>query len=289
MPAYVSLLFILLLCFCIPAPVYGEGSGDYTYSVIGGEITITGFTDTPESLDIPSYIDDLPVTSIRDNAFFNCTSLKNITLPETLKAMGHHCFYDCSQLQEIHLPNSITSIGMGCFDRCTSLKKAVLPASLKTLPDSCFRRCTSLTDIMIPQSINEIEKFCFCGCSSLKYISLSGNLTKIGTGAFYMCDDLSNIYIPKSVEMIGTYALGYETENTLSGLNILGSPDSCAEEYADENGIAFSGSPEAIDAFDPAKSGNAPVKLPPVLAAAGGLLFLLTAFIALKRCIIVRR
>ena len=43
------------------------------------------------------------------------------------------------------------------------------------------------------------------------------------------------------------------------------------------------GGPESAAAFDPSTSQNAPVKLPPALVVSGGLLFLLTALIALKR------
>jgi len=275
--------FIIIMMSLIPLTAHCEEESGYLYSVIDSEITITGYSGTPESLVIPSSIDGMPVTSIRDNAFFNCHSLKNISLPSTLKTMGHHCFYDCSALEEITLPCSITQIGMGCFGRCCSLKKVVLPDSVKILPDSCFRRCTSLTDLLIPQSVTEIEKFCFCGCSSLRYISLSGNLQNIGTGAFYMCESLDNIYLPQSVESIGMEALGYLTDNKLSDLKIISYPDSVAEAYANENGISFSDAPESAAAFDPSTSQNAPVKLPPALVVSGGLLFLLTALIALKR------
>lgn len=278
-------VFLLMLWLFPSISTSSAEAGKYTYTVIGQEVTVTGFTGEPEILDIPPYIEDLPVTSVRDNAFYRCTSLRCISLPATVKTMGHHCFYGCTALTDAALPKRLESIGMGCLEGCTSLKSITLPETLETLPDSCFRQCTSLSEMMIPQSITEIEKFCFCGCRSLDYISLSGKLRTIGIGAFYQCDRLDTAYIPPSVEDIGAEALGFTTGGIRTGITIIGAADSAAEDYADENGLSFSASPEAVQTFEPADSENAPVKLPPALAASGGLLFLLSALIALKQYI----
>lgn len=285
------ILPIILLIFRL-IPCFGAdcaGSGSYTYTVIGGEVTVTGFTGEPVILDIPPYIEGLPVTSVRDNAFYRCDSLRSINLPDTVKTMGHHCFYGCSSMERVKLPGQLETMGMGCFEGCSSLTAVTLPDTLGVLADSCFRLCTGLTDIMIPQSVTVIEKFCFCGCTSLSYVSLSGQLTTVGIGAFYKCDKLDMMYIPPSVKNIGTEAFGFTTGGIRTGLSLIGAEDSSAEDYAGKNGISFSASPEAVQTFDPAKSKNAPVKLPPALAASGGLLFLLTALIALRQYIKERR
>ena len=278
-------VFIVIFCLYRPLSASAEGAAGYTYTVIGQEVTVTGFTGEPEIIDIPPYIDGLPVTEVRDNAFFRCEKLRRISLPATVKRMGHHCLYGCRSLEEVILPKRLETMGMGCFDSCTSLKSVILPDTLEVLPDSCFRRCTSLTEMIAPQSIKAIEKFCFCGCTSLSYVSLSGKLESIGIGALYQCSSLDTIYVPPSVTDIGTEALGYITDTQKTSLTIIGCTDSAAEEYAESNGIDFSPSPETVQAFDPATSENSPVKLPPALAASGGLLFLLAALIALKQYI----
>ena len=281
----VFILPILLIILWIYPPLGSicTENGNYTYTVIGDEVTVTGFTGKPEILDIPPYIENLPVTAVRDNAFYCCTSLRRISLPATIKTMGHHCFYGCDALTDIILPKRLESLGMGCFEGCSALSDIILPDTLKVLPDSCFRRCSGLTELMIPQQVTEIEKFCFCGCSSLSYVSLSGKLKTIGIGAFYQCDRLDIIYIPPSVEDIMTEALGFTTGGRKTDVTVIGAKGSAAERYAAENDIAFSASPETVQTFDPASSENAPVRLPAALAASGGLLFLLTALIALKQ------
>ncbi|MBR4626660.1 MAG: leucine-rich repeat domain-containing protein [Ruminococcus sp.] len=278
-----------LICFLNPAEASCAECGSITYTVIDGEVTVTGYTGAPEIIEIPQFIEGIPVTSVRDNAFYCCTSLRKMILPDTVRNMGHHCFYGCTGLEEITLPARLSELGMGCFEGCAMLKKVQLPDTLTVIPDSCFRRCSSLTTVIIPQNVTDIEKFCFCACTSLYYVSFGGRLKTVGTGAFYQCTVLDTVYIPPSVTDIGAEALGYTTGGKSTGMTVIGERGSAAEEYAKDNGAVFSASPETVQAFDPAASENAPVKLPPVLAAVGGLLFLLTGLIALKQTLSGRK
>ncbi len=274
---------ILILTLIVPMRADSSDNGDITYTVIDGKVTVTGFSGEPEELVIPQYIENFPVTEIRDNAFCRCTTLRNITLPNTLKEIGHHAFFGCISLESITLPQQTEKLGMGCFESCTSLKEAHLSDSLIILPDSCFRSCISLKSIVISQNTTEIEKFCFCGCSSLDYVSLNGKLQTIGLGSFYMCDAMNNIYIPPFVTSIGSEALGYGKGGIKLPMKITGSGDSAAEDYASTNDIDFSDAPETAATFVPAKTNNAPVELPAALAASGGLFFILTALLALRQ------
>ena len=274
---------LLVFMLTLPMNVRADDAPDFTYTVIGQEVIVTGFTGNPEVLEIPDCIGGLPVTEVRDNAFYCCTSLRRISLPDSIRTMGHHCFYGCCSLGEIVLPGRLSEIGMGCFEGCTSLETVTIPDGLEVLPDSCFRRCSVLNDVMIPQSVREIEKFCFCGCTALDYVSLSGKLRTVGAGAFYQCISLDTVYIPPSVTDIGTEAFGYTSGGEASGTSVIGESGSAAEDYAEKNALAFSASPEAVQAFDPAHSENAPVKIPPALAAAGGLLFVLAGLAALRQ------
>lgn len=249
------------------------------YTVINGEATITGFSGESGNLVIPPELEGAPVTEIRDNAFYKCTSLKEITLPESLEKMGHHCFFECTSLKKIVIPDSTTEIGMGCFDGCSSLCEAILPENLNVLPESCFRDCSALKNIILPQSVTEIQKFCFAGCSSLSSISLSGNLKTIGDLAFFGCSSAGELYIPDSVKNIGIHSLGFNEYGRISGFSITGNSDSAAEKYAEKNKFPFSEQPETADAFAPQKSRNAPIKLPEIFLFAG-LFFLIMALIS---------
>ncbi|MBR1592317.1 MAG: leucine-rich repeat domain-containing protein [Ruminococcus sp.] len=222
----------------------------YTYTIIRNEAVITGYRGSPEKIKLPEKIDGCPVTEIRDNAFFDCKSLKKIEFPNTLERIGHHSFYACISLESVDIPKTVRAIGTGAFCGCTSLSDAEIDADTEYLPESCFRACTSLTEITIPESVDYIGNYCFSGCTALSCVSLGENTEKIGKRAFYMCNSLGGIYIPPCVNTIGERALGYIPENNepapKQDFCIMGSKKSKAEEYADENNISFRIAEEAI-------------------------------------------
>ncbi|MBQ6267140.1 MAG: leucine-rich repeat protein, partial [Clostridia bacterium] len=133
------------------------------------------------------------VTSIGNYAFYGCTGLRNITIPESIKSLGDHSFCFCSGLTSVNIPNNVTSIGNEAFFSCTGLTDVTLPNSLTCIKYHVFCECTGLTSITIPDSVTTIEAEAFYHCSGLKSISVSNNITSIGTGAFLYCSGLERV------------------------------------------------------------------------------------------------
>ena len=141
-----------------------------------------------------------------------------LRLPEGLDAIESRTFYNCTALKEISIPNSVTRIGgdrfgnyYGCpdgiFMNCTSLERVMLPSNLAVLPMNAFRNCSSMINLdFLPNSIAEIPSSAFEGCSRLSSIVFPDNLTSIGDAAFRNCSGLENLEIPDSVEHIGSQA-----------------------------------------------------------------------------------
>ncbi len=235
------------------APDAAAGGAEYEYTIINNEATITGFTGEPVYIEIPETIEGCRVVELRDNAFYECSSLRHIDLPGTVRKIGHHCFYACSSLESIAIPGSVTEIGMGCFCGCAALNSASLPDSFSTLPESCFRSCTSLTSFTVPDSVVTVGDFCFSGCVELKNVSLGRKLKSVGDCAFYMCSSLKGLYVPPSVNDIGICAFGYvPTENgavIADDFVLLGDGDSAARAYAKDNHITFTDASDTVHAF----------------------------------------
>lgn len=166
--------------------------------------------DKLTTINIPS-----KVVVLRDETFYNCTSLKRLDLPEGFIRVGYNALAYCSALEEIHFPSTLTTINEYGLFGCTSLKKVELPAKLSTLGEAAFSKCTSMEEYYVdPEntSFKSIDGVLY-NYSSLAYFpaALTGeftipdNTTSIGSYAFSY-SKLSNVTIPESVKIIYSYS-----------------------------------------------------------------------------------
>jgi len=206
-----SILSLLcILAFALPfvaaTPCFadtGETTIDqitYRYDTETGEATVS---DADESISgnavIPGTIEvggqKYKVTSIGDYAFFYCSSLTQIAIPESVTSIGQGTFAYCSSLKEITIPEGVTSIGDSAFISCASLTEVTIPESVTSIGDGTFDSCSSLKEIAIPEGVTSIGSNAFAYCSSLKEIAIPEGVTSIGDYAFCECDNLTNVYV----------------------------------------------------------------------------------------------
>ena len=133
---------------------------------------------------------------IAGSAFWGCSSLTSITIPDSVTRVGDYAFYNCSSLTSIVIPDSVTSIGSYAFKNCTSLTGITIPDNVTSIGDDAFYGCTSLTSITIPDNVTSIGDDAFYNCSSLTSIVIPGSVTSIGRSAFADCNSLTSITIP---------------------------------------------------------------------------------------------
>lgn len=141
-----------------------------------GGITITKFIGDETNVVIPSKIDGKAVTSIGDWAFSDCTSLTEVTIPNSVTSIGYRAFEDCKNLKEVTIGNGVTSIGDEAFKNCTSLTNVTIPNSVTSIGDYAFYYCESLTKVTIGSSVKSIAfGNAFWGCTSLKEFNVDKN------------------------------------------------------------------------------------------------------------------
>ena len=207
-------------------------SNEYTGSVVIPEsVTYNGKTYS--------------VTSIGGDAFYGCTGLTSIEIPNSVTKIGEYAFSGCSGLTSIEIPGSVTKIETGAFGGCTSLKDLHIEDGTETLSLGCntyissgtgtglfynspletlylgrnlsyktsapygsspFCKITTLTSAIISNCITSIGGSAFSGCSGLASIEIPNSVTKIGESAFSGCNGLTSIEIPNSVTEIEKYA-----------------------------------------------------------------------------------
>ena len=176
---------------------------------------------------IKSVIIENGVTSIGDNAFYNCSlatiaipngvtkigemafdccaSLVSIVIPEGVTNIEGNAFSHCISLTEVFIPNSVVEIGTRAFEGCRSLTSVVIPGSVKTIGYYAFAECINLVDLNISHGVQTIESHAFASCPSLTDVDIPNSVGKIGPGAFYRCANLVSVTIPNSLITIDEY------------------------------------------------------------------------------------
>ncbi len=223
----------------------------YNKNSDGTSVTVTYMTTSYNSysgsVTIPSklYISGktYSVTSIGYEAFYNCSGLTSVTIPNSVTSIGDCAFRACGGLTSVTIPNSVTSIGEGAFFNCSRLTSVTIPNSVTSIGDAAFRNCSGLTSITIPNSVTSIGRDAFDGCRGLtkaefasieslcnisfgkssanplyyaKHLYINGqevkdlvipnSVTSIGRDAFDGCRGLTSVTIPNSVTSIGAWA-----------------------------------------------------------------------------------
>ena len=159
-----SLLLCAVLVFglCLPTAAEEETSGDFdtlhwSFEETSGTLTIT--CTAAEGVPMPDFASNtIPweshsvyiksvvfsdggrghFTSIGRSAFYGCTNLTAITLPDGLTSIGGYAFSDCTNLTTITLPDGLTTIGTEAFYLCESLETMQLPDRVTSIGDFAF-------------------------------------------------------------------------------------------------------------------------------------------------------
>ena len=189
------------------------------------------------------------VTSIGRTAFFGCTRLTSITIPESMTSIGGGAFYGCSSLTSITIPENVTSIGDHAFCSCSNLTSITIPENVTSIGANAFMLCKLDTIVVadentvydsrndcnaiietktntliagcatttIPKNITRIEDNAFYGYTDLISITIPDGVTSIGDWSFFNCG-FASVSLPESVTSIG--ANSFSHCNKLTSINI---------------------------------------------------------------------
>ena len=153
------------------------------------------------------------LTTIGNRAFYGCSRLVQIFLPESLKTIGDQAFYRCTAMEEISA-SGVCEIGDQAFYECGSLMTADLFDSTEILGDGTFYGCIGLLEVTLPETLSSMGEGCFENCTMLKKVTLNGTITGISRYCFYGCRNLSDVTLPDTMtktaalRVIGVRAFG---------------------------------------------------------------------------------
>ena len=201
-----------------------------TSAVIGKDVEYIG----DNSFYVNSALTDLDIqsekiTKIGDFAFFNCSSLPAIIIPDSVETVDNYAFAQCSSateviggagvvnygeyvfsycgaLTEITLGDKVDVLGGYLFNYCDNLAEINLPDSITTIGDGVFYY-TPITEIDLPANLKSLGTNVFHYCNKLESIKFPSGLSEIKSGTIHGGDSLKTLYIPKSVTNIAEDAV----------------------------------------------------------------------------------
>ena len=141
-------------------------------------------------------------------------------------SIGHHAFYGCSGLTSIEIPNSVSVIGSGAFSGCSGLTSLTIGNNVTNIEGSAFSGCIGLTSIEIPKSVSIIGSSAFSGCNSLKSITFedgTGNISfeKENNSNCLIFDQcpIETVYLGRNMYYYSSYS-PFLNKTTLTSLTI---------------------------------------------------------------------
>ena len=187
------------------AAFYGEGNGYYTIDdnralLVDGEKTLFAY------------------------AIGNTAT--SYTIPVGVTSIGEQAFYDCSSLTSIKILEGVTTIRNSAFERCSSLTLVSLPSTLVSIGNYAFRYCYNLTSITIPEGVTLIGDEAFYDCSSLASITINGDILSLGTEVFFTCSELTSLTLGAEVKSLPSNLFAFSNLSNLTEIFVLGNLNS---------------------------------------------------------------
>lgn len=155
------------------------------------EKTYTGSWDL---VVIPDVFNNILVTALQERAFAHCEKMKAVQISDCILTIGDLAFYNCTGLTEIDLPDHLTGIGENAFGKCAGIQLVSFGTALERIEPEAFLGCESLKELYLPDSLTEIGARAFNVCKALESVSIGANIQGIGSKAFVACDQLKTLY-----------------------------------------------------------------------------------------------
>lgn len=161
------------------------------------------------------------LTSIGDQAFMQCTSLKSVVFPSTLRKIGDTSFGLCRSITELRLNDGLEALGPCPFIQCVGLTEVYIPGSLKEIRESAFYTCEGIKKVTFGEGLVETGTAMFYNCTSLESVTLPSTLKTISQTTFARCPALKSVALPASLETVGKAAF------QMTGITEVTLPDNC--------------------------------------------------------------
>jgi len=153
-------------------------------------------------------------TRIPDAAFNNCTYLTTINLNDGITSIGEYAFQTNTSLKNFTIPESVKNIGKYAFNHDRALTEVYIPDAVTSIPERAFYGCTGITKLVISKNVTSMGDYAFYNNAALKKLTIPEKVTSIGAYAFSKCTTITEVNIPDSVTSIGDHVFANNTKVT---------------------------------------------------------------------------
>lgn len=213
------------LIFASPLALGGAIKADalslFTYELSNDEssYSLTAYTGKGiDNVEIPSQYNSKPVISVGEQAFYQKTDIKTVTIPDTIVSIGDRAFCGCTSLDGVTLPDSVTTLGSNAFSICTALTSFTVPAALTKMKEDVLDGSTALTAINVDDNntaFSDIDGILFNknqtklikipGAKPITDYSVPVGVTSLAGNAFADNQNITSVIIPEGVTQIPSY------------------------------------------------------------------------------------
>jgi|GEM_PF-4794482 len=130
----------------------------------------------------------------------------SLTLPESVTTIGEDAFYNCKAVTKVVMREGVQAINSSGFESCTALKEVILPVGLRSIGYQAFDG-SGLERVSVPDSVTELGKEVFDHCRSLKIARLGSGIGTLPNYTFSFCEALEQIFLPRGLTEIGNEAM----------------------------------------------------------------------------------
>lgn len=204
---------LLCMALTVSAQTFQVEGITYTVEDSGSKTAAVGNNTTATATDvvIPSTVTyegiTYTVTTVKDNAFANNTSLRSITLPASVTKIESQAFLRCNALTSATFPG-VQQIDKFAFYECKALQSVSIPDCCTTLGNRVWY-ASGLRNVVVGSGLKNIASGVFESCDSLTTATLKPGLKKLGSDMFYYCTALNSVSIPVGIDTIPSWCFAW--------------------------------------------------------------------------------
>lgn len=168
------------------------------------------------------------VTTLRQNLFGGYRNLRAITIPEGVTGGSEQIFIDCSSLRCVALPRTMktipgyfvsgchvenfsvggaaTALAYGSFSSVAIMKRLLLPSSVASISTTMITSNVCMGKFRFPRLIKNVPANSFVSCVNLRDVVIPQGCQSIGSRAFDTAKSLPRLIFPSTLSSIGAQA-----------------------------------------------------------------------------------